>query len=272
MRSIILVGVLTLASTGLYADTIWGEAIVGAGRHFHLLAINTITGNVFKNFLLPGKSYGVVQVGNVLYATTADNNVVEKIDATTGADLGAAFSVAGASGLSAMAWDGADFWIADDSGTNRAFHYTPTGTLLKTITLADCTMDCNGLEFFQGKLISNESLGLAPGIYDVYDTDGNLLVHSLIKTGFLDSLRLIGAGIAFNGTDFYVSSPPTRTIGVYDTSGNFIRRFTVHGPAAFGIEDLSFNHNYVPNTPEPATGFLLLGGFAMLGLLRRKRA
>ena len=83
-----------------------------------------------------------------------------------------AFTVGGATGLSTMAYDGTDFWIGDYSGTNHAYHYTPGGTLLSTVSLSNCDGFCDGLEFFlqggQPRLISNrgdtESPGIAPTV------------------------------------------------------------------------------------------------------------
>jgi len=260
-RALTLVGVFTLASNLAHADLMWGNQ-ADFGPH-HLQEIDTTNGNVTKDFTLSGNGRGVVQVGNVLYVTTADSNVVEQIDATTGADLGAAFSVAGTTGLATMAYDGTNFWIGDYSGTNHAYYYTPTGTLLKTISLADCSGFCDGLEFFNGKLISNEGDNQSPGIYDVYDTDGNLLTHSLISTSGHGS----GTGIAFNGTDFFVSD--LMSISVYDINGTFIRSFTPNGTNPFGFEDLSFNYSVVL-TPEPASTFMVLGGVALIALLRNR--
>ena len=86
-----------------------------------------------------------------------------------GTDLGPAFTVAGATAQSTMAYDGNNFWIGDYSGTNQAFLYSPSGTLIKTVSLANCTSFCDGLEYAilggQARLISNR--GDATGPYDV---------------------------------------------------------------------------------------------------------
>jgi sugar lactone lactonase YvrE len=97
---------------------------------------------------------GIVNVGNILYYTDANDNHVYAYNFATHTDLGTAFTVAAASALSTIAYDGTNFWIGDYSGTNHAYLYTPTGTLLKTISLANCTGHCDGLEFFNGTLIS----------------------------------------------------------------------------------------------------------------------
>ena len=58
--------------------------------------------------------------------------------------------VAGSTGLSTIAFDGTNFWIGDYSGTNQAYYYTPSGTLLKTITLSGCTQFLRRTGVFQG--------------------------------------------------------------------------------------------------------------------------
>lgn len=101
---------------------------------------DTTTGALIQQITGDGTNgRGVVDVGNTLYYTTATSNNVYAYNTATHTDLGVAFSVAGATALSTMAYDGTNFWIGDYSGTNQAYLYTPTGTLLKTISLANCT-------------------------------------------------------------------------------------------------------------------------------------
>ena len=115
---------------------------------------------------------GVVQVGDVVYHTSADTNGVYGCSFVTNTDLGTIFTVSGSTGLSTIAYDGHNFWIGEYSGTNQAYNYTPTGTLLKTISLGNCTGHCDGLEYVNGDLISNRADEPNPRIYDVYDTNG----------------------------------------------------------------------------------------------------
>lgn len=199
-----------------------------------ITAVDKNTGVLDRQFN-PGKGNGrgMVVVGNTIYFTIANNGNVYKLDATTGADLGIAFTVPGASGLSTIAFDGTNFWIGDYSGTNNAYYVTPTGTVLKTVSLANCTSFCDGLEFFNGKLISNR--GDSPvAVYDVYDTNGVLLQAAFISGSHQ------GRGIAFDGTNFFIAD--ASTIYVYDgTTGAFIRQMTPGGTGQ-NYEDLSTDY------------------------------
>jgi hypothetical protein len=217
-----------------------------AGPH-HLQARDATTGAVILDFSLPGNGRGVVKVGNILYVTTANSNNVDEYDATTGIFIATAFSVAGATGLSTLAYDGTNFYIGDYSGTNNVYYYTTTGTLLRTIPLSLCADHCDGLEYFNlgsgGRLISNRGDAAAGGVYDVYDTNGTLLTTALITTGDFST------GIAFDGTNFYVSNIFTRTLGVYNTSGVLQRTVDVSAVNAGLIEDMSFDYTVVLAAP-----------------------
>lgn len=279
IATVLVFGMLVsgIASAGA-ATTVWGNT-AGNGVYEYDLT----TGNLLLSFD-PGSTFsqyggwngrGIVQVGNTLYLTNASSNNVYKMDATTGASQGIAFSITGAAGLSAIAYDGSNFWVADYSGSNKAYLYSPTGTLLKTISLTNCGGYCDGFEFFKGKLIMNRFDGAygGPNQYDIYDTNGNLLTADLFTTTSSGS-----TGIGYDGKDFWTSNLFSGSLSQWNgITGAFIGTLTLQPPAGnFEIEDLSFNYSIViPPTgvPEPAVlgvfglGALLIGLFA--GLRRR---
>lgn len=267
------------ANAGTVPTTVWGNNYYSSVQEFSLL-----DGSLLKSFD-PGTAFetrwngrGVVQVGNTLYLTSASDNNVYKMDATTGAKIGTtgiAFSIAGSSGLSAIAYDGTNFWVGDYSGTNQAYKYSPSGTLLKTITLSNCTGYCDGLEYFNGKLISNRADGYCcaiPGIYDTYDLNGTLINTALISN------PLLSTGIAFDGTNFWTSNIYTSSLSKWNgATGAFISTLTLTGVAtggvAYGIEDLSVNYSQVipPPVPEPTTLAMTLSGLGLIGFIATRR-
>src|ERR1039457_4324033 len=203
MRKLLLIGALvmlvSLSSFAAPTQYLYGDNATGGSPYVY--QIDPTNGNILNTYTnLSGiNGRGAVVVGTTLYYTDATDNHVYKYDLTTSTNLGVAFSVAGSSALSTMAYDGTNFWIGDYSGTNHAYLYTATGTLLNTISLANCSGFCDGLEYFKkggvGFLISNRC-DAGCGTYDVYDLNGNLVTPGLFTTPNGE-----GTGIAFDGTN-----------------------------------------------------------------------
>jgi hypothetical protein len=169
-----------------------------------------------------------------------------------------------------MAWDGSHFWIGDYSGTNNVYEYSTTGALLKTVALSNCSSYCDGLEYAHGDLVSNRYDGGLGGAntYDVYDINGNLITPAFI-TGHDTSGN---TGIAYDGTDYYVSNIFDHTISVYDASGAYLDDIVLQG-VNVGLEDISVNYQAVlGGVPEPSTWAMMLLGFAGLGFAGYSKA
>jgi PEP-CTERM motif len=265
--------VATASVPALADNFVYGDNASGGAPY--VFQMDKTTGAVTNTYtgLSGNNGRGTVVVGNTLYYTSANTNSVYSYNLTTHTDNGPAFSVAGSTGLSTIAYDGTNFWIGDYSGTNQAYLYSPTGTLLKTVSLSLCTGYCDGLEYFvmngAGYLLSNEADGSEDN-YDLYDTNGNLITQNYIDTTGKTSGT---TGIAFDGTDFYTSNIYQSSLNEWSESGAFIGTIALTGAdpsTPFLIEDLSFDYSQVlpppppTDVPEPST-FLLVGS-SMLGL------
>jgi len=268
-KLILLCTVVALLSVSSFAGTVTTlYANNATGGVPYIYQINATTGAVMNTYSnLQGiNGRGVIDVGNTLYYTVATDGNVYKYDLTTQTPLGVAFNVAGASGNASITYDGTDFWIGDYSGSNHASLYSPTGTLLKTITLGDCTSFCDGLTFFKqggvGYLLSNEFDGGfgGPNTYDVYDTNGNLITHNLFT-----STSSASTGVAWDGSSFWTSNIFAGSITQWSMTGTQMGTNTLTGWSQSPlVEGMSFNFQQTVGTPEPGT--LVMFGSGLLGL------
>jgi hypothetical protein len=163
---------------------------------------------------------GVVVVNGVMYYTNPSSGSVFSYATSTHTNNGPLFTIAGTSSLSAIAYDGTNFWVNDYGGTNQAYSYAPNGTLLKTIHLANARGYSDGFEYFlQGgttpQLIANRADGCCtnPTIYDLYDLNGNVTQAAFITVA--DE----ATGIAYDGTNFSIPiSTPLPAASPYTTA------------------------------------------------------
>ena len=279
-RLLVLVALLAFTTASYATDEyIYGDNATGGAPFIYKIDLTT-GGNVVATYsnLSGDNGRGVVTVGNTMYYTSATTNSIFSYNLSTNTDNGAVFSIAGTTALSTIAYDGTNIYVGDYSGQNpgKVYEYSLTGTLINTLTLADCGGNCDGLEYFNeggvGYLISNR--GDADDPYDVYNASTGALV-----TADLISPPLSSTGIAFDGTDFYVSNIFNSSLGEYTENGTFVKTVNLTGgPDGFLIEDLSVDYNLVipPNNPPPGipepSSFLLLGTgvLGMVGAIRRK--
>lgn len=279
----------------VFGYTSWADDFIYANNYNfggldNIWQIDLTSGNIITNqySVATGNGRGVVDVNNVLYITTANSGQVFAFNTSTSV-LSTAFTVSGASGLASISYNGTNFWIGDYSGSNKAFLYSPSGTLLQTIALANCTGFCDGLTYIPlngGELISNRADGFDQNsIYDIYSaSNGALLQSAFIDTTSLASLGCNHTtGIAWDGTNYFVScldtgSLPNGTLAEYNASGTFLGLdnlsnsnssvFNNNGLGA-AMEGLSANFAVTIPTPEPGTLFMMGTGLLVLAFGRK---
>ena len=272
-----LAAIATLVCASSASALLLYENSAGQGD---MASFDPVTGALVKAFTQDkGNGRGVVTVGDTLYYTVAGSGSIFKRTISTNVDLGVAFSVPGSSGLQAISYDGTNFWVGDYTGTTKAYLVSPTGVLLRTITLASGVSGIegfyDGLEYFNGKLIANRydgGFGRAGGNqYSIYDLNGNLLTANFIDTNGHGN----GTGIAYDGVNFYVSDIFNNRATIWNgLTGAFIGAVTFAG-SHNAIEDLSFDFAARSDTggvPEPTD--LALFAIGLVGLaagLRRSK-
>ena len=235
--------------------------------------LNGDTGAVVDSFAVPfgsGSAASIAFVGNTGYYTLLGNTDVYKVDMITHAYGGVAFNVGSTDGLTnGITTDSnAHLWFAD--GNNGALkEFDTSGTLLSTHTFpASASGYRDGSVVFDGKVVANR--GDQTGPYDLYSIGAGNSPLTLVTSSFITALGG-NNGIAYNGTNFYVSNEQTHIVSKYTAAGGFVSQANLDPDSryenwTFASQDIA----PVSGVPEPETYALMLAGLGLLGFVARR--
>ena len=227
------------------------------------------TGLVVDSFALNAASIAVV--GNTGYYTQLFDANVYSVNMTTHVLNGVAFNTGLANYMNSITvTSNQHLWFGHGgSGSGNVLQEFDTAGNLLGIhdfpTAANSYRD--GLVIVGGFAIANR--GDQQGPYDKYAIPGG---NAALSVDTLSFITAFGGnnGIAFNGTNYYVSNEQTHIVSKYDVNGGFVSQANLAANSRY--ENWTFAAQDIATVPEPVSlGLVGLGLFA-LGLSKRKKA
>jgi PEP-CTERM motif len=292
--AIAAVGCIIVSGTPVYASVIWGNN--ASTGNVNLEAFDSATGLLIpgQQFLVPNltarndNGRGVALLGNTIYYTTASSGNIYVTNSVSHADLGILVNT-GFAGIANVATDGTFIYANNYQSTTGIINkYNTSGALVGTVTVGAGFNGRDGFEVQNNPnldggattFISNRGDLTSP--YDVYKADGTLLVSAFIDPS-ANGFGTGQTGIAYDGTDYYISQIFSNELLHYSGIGSFLGVIDLSGnpnpPSGQRLlEDLSAVGNTINNpppgtstVPEPSTFFLLSAGLAGLAFWRKQK-
>lgn len=220
-----------------------------------------------QQFLVPNltargdNGRGIAVSGDTIYYTTANSGNIYVTNTVTHADLGVLVNT-GFGGIANVATDGKFIYANDYQSSSGIINkYNFDGTSAGTVTVGAGLSGRDGFEVQNNSnldggattFISNR--GDANGPYDVYKSDGSLLIANFINPvadGFGNGVT----GIAYDGLNYFVSEIFNNKLLKYSGTGTFLMAIDLSGNnnpfTARLLEDLSAVGNTIDNPPPDA--------------------
>ncbi|WP_414660539.1 NHL repeat-containing protein [Horticoccus sp. 23ND18S-11] len=243
-------------------------------------SLNGDTGAVLSSIPVPvgsGSAASIAVIGTTGYYTLLGDTRVYKIDMTTGASLGVAFTTSIAQSMNSIAVTADNhLWFAHGgSGAGNVLQeYDTAGTLLSShLFPTSASSYRDGLVVFNGLVVANRGDQIGP--YDMYSIPaGNGPLAYVAPAPGTPFITALGGnnGIAFNGVNFYISNEQTHIVTKYDLNGVFVSQANL--PANSRYENWTFAAQDLggviqqPNQGNVPDGGSSLGffGFSLMAL------
>ena len=233
--------------------------------------LNGDTGAVVDSFAVPfgsGSAASIAVVGNIGYYTLLGNANVYKVDMTSHAALGTAFTTIVGGYMNGITPDASGhLWFAG-GGSDPIREYDTAGTLLSSHAFPSAAGSYrDGSVVFGSFVVANR--GDQQGPYDKYDLPGGngaLTVNQLsfIGAGFGSN------GIAFNGVNFYTSDEVAHKVSKWDINGTFVSIANLDPGSRY--ENWTFaSQDIVAGIPEPETYALMFAGLVAVGYAAKRK-
>ena len=270
--------VLTLSAGSALAgpSTIWSVNVAATGSGVSSPAYAerfTLDGAKVGQVLLgtgfsPG---GIALVGNTAYVSSTTDGLIRSFNTLTGIVSGTTIAT-GQPGYGSLSADATGLWANDYGGGNKAYHITFAGVIDRNVSLSLCSSYCNGLEVVsRGGLtffVANRGETEALATYDRYTTTGGV-----VTAGLLSNVPN-GSGIAYSSDldRYFVANGFDNALTSYSAAtGGLLGSIALGGTAPdSGFGNVRFIADVAFQVPEPATIALMLTGFGVMGMLRRR--